>query len=96
MVEALACGTAVLALNGGSVPEVVHDAVAGFIRETEDELVAVLGRIGELDRTRCREEAERLFSPAALAAAYERVYARVVAHETTEATRPRLSAANAR
>ena len=59
MVEALACGTPVLALNGGSVPEVIQDGVTGFIRETENELVDVLGRITELDRIRCRKEAER-------------------------------------
>ena len=51
----------------------------------------VLGRIAELDRTRCREEAERRFSPAAMADAYERVYARVVAHDTPETTRLRRS-----
>jgi glycosyltransferase involved in cell wall biosynthesis len=85
-----------LALNDGSVPEVIQDGVTGFIRETEDELVDVLGRISELDRTRCRKEAERRFSPAAMAAAYERVYARVVAHDTPEATRLRLSGADAR
>jgi glycosyltransferase involved in cell wall biosynthesis len=96
MVEALACGTPVLALNGGSVPEVIEDGVTGFIRDTEDELVDVLGRIAELDRTRCRAEAERRFSPAAMADAYERVYARVVAHDTPEATRSRLSAAAGR
>jgi glycosyltransferase involved in cell wall biosynthesis len=81
MVEALACGTPVLALNCGSVPEVIEDGVTGFIRDTEDELVDVLGRIAELDRTRCRAEAELRFSPAAMADAYERVYARIVAHD---------------
>ena len=96
MVEALACGTPVLALNGGSVPEVIQDGVTGFIRDTEDELVDVLGRIAELDRARCRAEAERRFSPAAMADAYERVYARIVAHDTPAATRLWLSAAAGR
>src|SRR6478672_8420505 len=73
MVESLACGTPVLALNGGSVPEVIEDGVTGFVRNTEDELVEALGRITELDRTRCRAEAQRRFSPAAMADAYERV-----------------------
>ena len=82
MVESLACGTPVLALNGGSVPEVIKDGVTGFVRNTEDELVEALGRIAELDRTRCRAEAERRFSPAAMADAYERVYAQIVAHDT--------------
>jgi len=96
MVEALACGTPVLALNCGSVPEVIEDGVTGFIRDTEDELVDVLGRIAELDRTRCRSEAERRFSPAAMADAYERVYTQVVAHDTPEATKLWLSPAAGR
>ena len=50
MVESLACGTPVLALNEGSVPEVIEDGVTGFVRNTEDELVEALGRITELDR----------------------------------------------
>jgi glycosyltransferase involved in cell wall biosynthesis len=74
MVEALACGTPVLALRNGSVPEVVQDGVTGFICDTEDELVMAVGRLGELDRWTCRREAERRFSPAAMATAYERIY----------------------
>ena len=77
------------------MPEVIEDGVTGFVRDTEDELVDVLGRIAELDRTRCRAEAELRFSPAAMAQAYERVYARIVAHDTPEATSLRLSAAGA-
>ncbi len=96
MIEALACGTPVLALNCGSVPEVIEDGVTGFVRDTVDELVDVLDRIAELDRTRCRAEAERRFSPAAMADAYERVYARIVVHDTPEARRLRVSTAAGR
>jgi glycosyltransferase involved in cell wall biosynthesis len=78
MVEALACGTPVIALNDGSVPEVIDDGVTGFICDTEDELVMAAGRLGELDRWTCRREAERRFSPAAMARAYERVYERLI------------------
>jgi len=77
MVEALACGTPVIALGEGSVPEVIEDGVTGFICSSEEELVAAIGRLGELDRARCRAEAERRFSPAAMAAAYEQIYARL-------------------
>lgn len=79
MAEALACGTPVLALRRGSVPEVIEDGVTGFVCDTEDELVAAVARLGELDRGRCRAEAERRFSPAAMAERYERVYERLVA-----------------
>jgi glycosyltransferase involved in cell wall biosynthesis len=79
MPEALACGTPVLALRRGSVPEVLGDGETAFIRDGEDELVAAARRIGELDRARCRAEAERRFSPAAMAEKYERVYANLIA-----------------
>jgi glycosyltransferase involved in cell wall biosynthesis len=78
MVEALACGTPVIALRDGSVPEVLRDGVTGFVCETEDELVMAAGRLGELDRWTCRREAEQRFSPAAMARTYEGVYERLV------------------
>lgn len=74
MPEALACGTPVIATRHGSVPEVIEDGVTGFVVDDEDGMVAAIARLGELDRRRCREEAERRFSPAAMAERYERVY----------------------
>jgi glycosyltransferase involved in cell wall biosynthesis len=74
MPEALACGTPVLALREGSVPEVIEDGVTGFVCHFEEELVRAVERIPELDRRRCRSEAERRFSPAAMADAYEQIY----------------------
>jgi glycosyltransferase involved in cell wall biosynthesis len=78
MVEAMACGTPVLALREGSVPEVIQDGVTGFIRDTEDELVDAVKRISELDRAQCRAEVERRFSPETMTDAYEEVYQRVM------------------
>jgi glycosyltransferase involved in cell wall biosynthesis len=75
MPEALACGTPVLALREGSVPEIVEDGVTGFVCDSEDELVQAVRCLGEIDRARCREEVERRFSPQAMADGYERVYA---------------------
>ncbi len=75
IVEAMACGTPVIALREGSVPELIEDGVTGFICSDEDEMVDALGRIGQIDRARCRAEVERRFSPARMAEAYERVYA---------------------
>jgi glycosyltransferase involved in cell wall biosynthesis len=74
MIEALACGTPVLAMRSGSVPEVLRDGVTGFVCDTEAELVAAAMRLSQLDRWACRRDAERRFSPAAMANAYERVY----------------------
>ena len=46
MIEAMACGTPVIAYRSGSVPEVVEDGVTGFIVENEEEAVAAVGRLG--------------------------------------------------
>ena len=80
MAEALACGTPVIALRDGSVPEVIDDGVTGFICSSEDEMIAAVGRLDEIDRARCRAEAERRFSPVAMAKAYDRLYRRLLPH----------------
>lgn len=77
MAESLACGTPVIALNRGSVPEVLHDGVSGFICDTIDQMVAAVPRVTGLDRTQCRREAER-FSAAAMAEGYLDVYNHVL------------------
>ena len=82
MVEALACGTPVLALNAGSVPEVIDDGRTGFVCSDENQLVEAVGRIDQLDRAACRAEAEQRFSAAVMVSAYERVYQRLAAHST--------------
>jgi glycosyltransferase involved in cell wall biosynthesis len=87
MPEALACGTPVIALREGSVPEVIEDGVTGFICHFEDEMVRAVERLPELDRALCRAEAERRYSPAAMADSYERVYADVLA----SASQPNLA-----
>jgi len=74
MAEALACGTPVIALRNGSVPEVIRPGATGFVCDTEDELVEAVGQIGEIDRAACRAEAERRFSPGTMAERYEQVY----------------------
>jgi glycosyltransferase involved in cell wall biosynthesis len=78
MIEALACGTPVIALRHGSVPEVVRDGVTGFVVDTEDELVDSVLQLLTIDRQACRMDAERRFSPSAMATAYECLYTRLV------------------
>ena|ERR1051326_3457084 len=77
MAEALACGTPVIALRNGSVPEVVQHGITVFACETEDEPVDAMGRVSEIDRAQCRAAAEQRFSVTALGNGYEEVYARV-------------------
>jgi glycosyltransferase involved in cell wall biosynthesis len=74
MIEAMACGTPVIAYNNGSVPEIVEDGVTGFIVEDEREAVAALRRTGALDRKRIRAEFERRFSARRMAADYLAIY----------------------
>ena len=76
--EALACGTPVLAMNRGSVPEVLRHGVTAMVGDSVDELVALAPRIAAIDRRVCRREAERRFSSAAMADGYERVYQRMI------------------
>ena len=74
MVEAMACGTPVIALRHGSVPEVVADRVTGFICDTPADMAACVARIGEIDRAACRRRVEERFSAQAMVDGYERVY----------------------
>lgn len=84
MAESLACGTPVLALRRGAVPEVLRHGVTGFICDTLDELVAAVPAIATLDRRVCRTEAEQRFSAQAMAKGYETIYQRI-RHEHTSA-----------
>ena len=81
MAEALACGTPVLGFRRGSVPEVIRDAVTGFLSQTPDEMAAQILRLHELDRHECRREAERRFSDAAIVDEYESLYRMLLAKE---------------
>ena len=74
MVEAMACGTPVVALRRGSVPEVVVDGVTGFVCERAEELAGAVERAGELDPKACRRRAVDVFDVADMAEAYEAVY----------------------
>jgi glycosyltransferase involved in cell wall biosynthesis len=77
MVEAMACGTPVVALRGGSVAEVVADGVTGFVRDDLDELPEAIERAGELDpEARRRHVAERFDVPV-MVDGYEAVYRQV-------------------
>jgi glycosyltransferase involved in cell wall biosynthesis len=92
MIEAMACGTPVIAYNRGSVSEVVVDGVTGFIVDPDDSvsgnwiikkrgvegLVEAMKRIGEIDRHACRRHVEEHFSFEKMVEGYERVYGRVV------------------
>lgn len=77
MIEAMACGTPVLAWRRGSVPEVIDDGVTGFIVDDMDEAEAAIDRLTSLDRRRCRATFEKRFSVARMARDYVETYRRV-------------------
>jgi glycosyltransferase involved in cell wall biosynthesis len=85
MIEALACGTPVIAFRGGSVPEVLEDGMTGFIVDSVDEAIDAVRRIGTLNRATCRAVFERRFSVERMAAQYLAVYARIMAREHSKA-----------
>jgi glycosyltransferase involved in cell wall biosynthesis len=74
MIEAMACGTPVIAFRRGSVPEVIDDGVTGFVVDSEEEAVAAIKRVSTLDRARVRSTFERRFSVGRMAQDYVRVY----------------------
>ena len=74
MLEALACGTPVIARPCGSVPEVVRPGVNGFVGDTVSELVDAVRRLETLDRAECRRDFERRFSVAHMVDGYEALY----------------------
>jgi len=79
MIEAMACGTPVIAYPRGSVPEVLDDGVTGWIVEGHEEAVQAVARIPELSRSRCRQVFEERFSAARMAQDYVRIYQQLLA-----------------
>src|SRR6201746_477425 len=74
MIEAMACGTPVVAFNSGSVPEVMDDGVTGFVVNNIDEAVAAVGKIHTLDRANVRATFDRRFTARRMAEDYVDVY----------------------
>jgi glycosyltransferase involved in cell wall biosynthesis len=74
MIEAMACGTPVIAFRSGSVPEVIDDGITGFVVSDEAEAVDAIRRLPELDRRRVRGHFEKRFTAKRMAQEYLRCY----------------------
>jgi glycosyltransferase involved in cell wall biosynthesis len=74
LIEALACGTPVLAYRRGSIPEIIEDHATGFVCEGLDDMATAVQRISEIDRRRCRRAFEQRFSVERMTQDYLRVY----------------------
>jgi glycosyltransferase involved in cell wall biosynthesis len=84
-IEAMACGTPVIAFRRGSVPEIVADGVSGFIVETVEQAVAAVRRIATLNRAKIRAEFERRFTAERMAHGYLKIYQHLAATRTKSA-----------
>ena len=86
MIEAMACGTPVIAWNCGSVPEIITPGVTGFIVDKMEEAVRAVHAAAGLDRARIRAEFEARFTADAMARRYVQLYRRLA--QGAEARRP--------
>jgi hypothetical protein len=78
MIEALACGTPVVATPNGSVPALIDHGVTGYVADTEAELAEALGRVHGLDRAACRKAAAEQFSSERVVADHVALYRRLI------------------
>ena len=81
MIEAMACGTPVVAFNRGSVPEVVEDGLTGFIVEDETGAIGAVERLGQLNRAKIRQRFESRFTARRMAEDYLAVYRSLAASQ---------------
>ena len=79
MIEAMACGTPVIAYPRGSVPEVLEDGVTGWIVESLEEAVQAVERVPLLSRSRCRQVFEERFAASRMVQDYVKLYRQLLA-----------------
>ena len=91
MIEAMACGTPVIAFRSGSVPEVIENGVSGFIVDSEEEAAQAVKRAVRLDRRKVRQAFERRFTTRRMANNYVQHYHKLL----QSSSRPTKKAAQA-
>ena len=88
--EAMACGTPVVAFRRGAFPEVVADGITGFIVDDVEGMAAVVHRTSDINPEACRARVEQEFSASRMAAGYETLYERVVAEARRDSSEMRV------
>jgi glycosyltransferase involved in cell wall biosynthesis len=82
MIEAMACGTPIVAFRRGSVPEIMTEGETGFVCSTVEEAVAAVERLPEISRRGCRQAFERRFTATRMAREYVSIYRRQIERES--------------
>ena len=78
MIEAMACGTPVIAYEGGAVAEVIEEGRTGFIVTELEDAIEAVRRVPDLSRARCRQVFEKRFTATRMARDYVKVYMRII------------------
>ena len=81
MAEAMSCGTPVLAMNNGSVPEIIAHGKTGFICDTTNDMVEALKKVDQIRPADCRRHVEENFSTARMVERYVEAYTRILEKE---------------
>jgi glycosyltransferase involved in cell wall biosynthesis len=85
LVESMACGTPVVALNRGAVPEIVVDGKTGFVVNSLDAMIEALDRIDSIDPGECQRHVQNHFSITSMALKYSNVYHKIIdSHKISE------------
>ena len=86
MIEALACGTPVIAYGRGSVPEIIEHGRNGFIVRDEEEAAQAVARLSQIDRRECRKSFEQRFTVELMARGYLDIYERLISARSAQLT----------
>ena len=84
MVEAMACGTPVIARPLGAATELIEHGRCGFLCDTEHEMVDAIEHVTDLDRKTCRQRAITRFSSEKMLVAYAHLYTRLLDHRVSQ------------
>lgn len=88
VIEAMACGTPVIAFNRGSMPELIQHGLNGFLVENVEQAVTAVGRLKELDRMQCRTHVERFFDVERMVDDYVNLYQKITEQTARDSHRP--------
>lgn len=90
LIEALACGTPVVAFNLGAVGEIIENGRQGFLVKTEEEMVEAVKNISAVRREGCRARVEKKFTAEQMVSGYEKIYREIVNKNTIYERHPKL------